>query len=207
LTEQATPPPLVGKRLSELLTLLRDVDSVELEMTVPDADRRPAVTSLEMDPLDAQIRQVWFFDTPDLALEQAGVVVRGRRIQGRGDDAVVTLRPAVPYELPDELRAGPGFVVEVDVPPGGYVCSGSLRARHSGSRVEEAVAGERAVHALSTEEQRGFHAEHSPPGIALDDLTPSGAQQTTTCEVHQCRMTSGVAWRTIERRGSAGART
>ena len=57
-----------------------------------------------MDPLEAQIRQVFFFDTPDLALDKAGVVVRARRIQGKGDDSVVKLRPVVPAELPAELR-------------------------------------------------------------------------------------------------------
>ena len=46
-----------------------------------------------MDALDAQIRQIFFFDTPDLALDAHGVVVRARRIQGKGDDAVVKLRP------------------------------------------------------------------------------------------------------------------
>jgi hypothetical protein len=35
---------------------------------VPDADRRSAVAALAMDPLEAQIRQVAFFDPPDLAL-------------------------------------------------------------------------------------------------------------------------------------------
>ena len=53
-----------------------------------------------MDPLEAQIRQVFFFDTPDLALDKPGVVVRARRIQGKGDDSVVKLRPVVPVELP-----------------------------------------------------------------------------------------------------------
>ena len=37
-------------------------------MTVPDSYRRQAVAALGVDPLDAQIRQVYFFDTPDLAL-------------------------------------------------------------------------------------------------------------------------------------------
>jgi hypothetical protein len=32
-----------------------------------------------MDALDAQIRQVLFFGTPDLALNRVGVVVRARR--------------------------------------------------------------------------------------------------------------------------------
>ena len=94
MTDTDTHPPLVDDRLAELLALIREVDSVELKLTVPDSQRRSVVEALEMDPLDAQIRQVWFFDTPDLALEGAGVVVRGRRVQGRGDDSVVKLRPS-----------------------------------------------------------------------------------------------------------------
>ena len=55
--------------------------------------------ALGIDPLDAQIRQVFFFDTPDLGLDKAGLVVRARRTQGKGDDSVVKLRPVVPSEL------------------------------------------------------------------------------------------------------------
>ena len=57
-----------------------------------------------MDPLEAQIRLVFFFDTPDLTLNENGVVVRARRVQGRGDDSVVKLRPVVPSELPADVR-------------------------------------------------------------------------------------------------------
>ena len=49
-----------------------------------------------MDPLQAEIRQVFFFDTPELTLQEHGVVVRGRRTQRKGDDTVVKLRPVVP---------------------------------------------------------------------------------------------------------------
>ena len=62
-----------------------------------------------MDALDSQIRQVYFFDTPDLSLSTNGVVVRGRRVQGRGDDTVVKLRPVTPSELPGRLRKLPEF--------------------------------------------------------------------------------------------------
>ncbi len=55
-----------------------------------------------MDPLDAQVRQIVFFDTLDLDLDNAGVVVRARRVQGKGDDSVVKLRPVVPDDLPVE---------------------------------------------------------------------------------------------------------
>ena len=123
------PPRLTDEQLGELLDLIRDADSVELKLTVPDVGLRSAVQALQLDPLEAQIRQVFFFDTPDLDLNQKGVVVRARRIQGKGNDSVVKLRPVVPDELPDELRKSPNFVVEVDAMPGGYVCSGSMKGK------------------------------------------------------------------------------
>ena len=98
---------LSPEQLSEVLGLLKGADSVELKLSVPDADRRSTVAALAMDPLDAQIRQVVFFDTPDLLLNQHGVVVRGRRVQGREGDCVIKLRPVVPDELPAPLRKDP----------------------------------------------------------------------------------------------------
>ena len=42
---------------------------------------------------------MFFFDTPDLRLNKRGVVMRARRVQGRGDVTVVKLPPIVPGEL------------------------------------------------------------------------------------------------------------
>jgi hypothetical protein len=165
---------LIGDKLAEVIGLLSEVDSVELKVTVPDSVRRSSVKALELDPLEGQLRQVWFFDTPELALERAGVVVRARRTQGKPDDSVVKLRPVVPSELPAELRASPQFKTEIDMLPGGFVCSGSLRADLKGSRVREALAGQRPIKDLWTKEQRRFYKEHAPAGIAIEDLTPLG---------------------------------
>src|SRR5688500_2753024 len=121
--------PLLSSELEEMLRLIGDADSVELKLTVPDEDRQSAVAALGIDPLDARLRQVFFFDTPDLALDGAGVVVRARRTQGAPDDNVVKLRPVVPKELPDELRARRDFVVEVDAMPGSFVCSASFKGQ------------------------------------------------------------------------------
>jgi hypothetical protein len=99
--------PIMDDRLQEMLGLIADADSVELKLTVPESNQRSAVRSLGMDPLEAQIRQVFFFDTPDLALDKAGVVVRGRRVQGRGDDTVVMLRPSCPTSCPRRCAPRP----------------------------------------------------------------------------------------------------
>jgi hypothetical protein len=160
--------------LQQLLALAKDADSVELKLTVPDSERRATVTALAMDPLDAQIRQVDFFDTPDLGCNRRGVVVRARRVQRQGDDSVVKLRPVVPAELPDHLRRSRNLVVEVDAMPGGYVCSASLRGTLGDTDVQQVAAGRRAIHKLFSKEQRAFFAAHAPEGLGLDELTPLG---------------------------------
>jgi hypothetical protein len=167
-------PRLDDAAVAELLDLIRGADSVELKLTVPAHDQRSTVHALGMDPIEAQIRQVFFFDTPDLALDRAGVVVRARRVQGKGDDSVVKLRPVVPDELPAKLRRSPAFGVEVDAMPGGFVCSGSLKHALGVGPVKDAVAGERPVRKLFSKEQRAFFADHAPEGIALDDLAVLG---------------------------------
>ena len=163
---------LSDEQLGELITLLKDVDTVELKLTVPQADQRAVVTGLQVDPLEAQIRQVFFFDTPDLALNKAGVVLRARRVQQKGDDSVVKLRPVVPSSLSEVVRRSPGFGVEVDAMPGGFVCSASMKGAPTG--VREASFGQRPLRKLFSKEQREFYAAHAPEGIAIDDLSILG---------------------------------
>jgi hypothetical protein len=167
-------PRLSDEEVSRLLALIKDADSVELKLTVPEPDQRSTVTTLEMDPLDAQIRQVFFFDTPDLALNAHGLVVRARRVQAKGDDSVVKLRPIVPSELPGRVRRSPSFGIEVDAMPGGFVCSGSLKQALDPTAVKGVVSGKRAVRKLFSKEQRAFFDEHAPEGIGLDDLSILG---------------------------------
>ncbi len=173
MTESSTPT-LSNEQLSEVLRLIKGADSVELKLTVPDTDHGSAVTALEMDVLTAQIRQVVFFDTPDLTLNQNGVVVRGRRVQGRAGDTVVKLRPIDPADVPPKVRKDPGFGIEVDAMPGGFVCSGSMKATLDDYRVKETFAGSRPLSKLLTSEQRRFFADHAPEGVALDDLARLG---------------------------------
>jgi hypothetical protein len=165
---------LTDEQQVELMELIRGADSVELKLTVPDAGQRSAVHALDMDPLDAQIRQVFFFDTPDLTLNKAGVVVRARRVQGKGDDSVVKLRPVVPDDLPKKLRRSPGFGVEVDAMPGGFVCSGTMKQVVDTGGVKQAVTGGQALRKLFSKEQRAFFAEHAPEDVGIDDLAILG---------------------------------
>src|SRR3954452_20008296 len=169
-TRAPKAPAFTDDELLEMLALMGGSDSVELKLTVPEGHQRSALEALGLDPLEAQVRLVHFYDTPDLKLNKAGVVVRARRVQGRGDDTVVKLRPVVPSELPDDLREQPGFFVEVDAMPGKYVCSASLKGTARRATVREVAQGAKPIRKLFGKEQRAFYAEHAPAGIELDDL-------------------------------------
>jgi hypothetical protein len=103
--QSSEAPRLSDTQLAEVLALTKDADSVELKLTVPDPERRATVNALGIDVLDAQIRQIFFFSTPELVLNQR----RGTRAPGAGpgDDSVIKLRPVVPHELPRSARCTP----------------------------------------------------------------------------------------------------
>ncbi len=168
------PGALDGEELQELLALIKGADSVELKVTVPERDQRSTVRALGLDPLQAQIRQVFFLDTPELVLDQQGLVVRARRSQKKGDDSVVKLRPVVPSELSPSIRRAPTFGVEVDASPAGYVCSGSMKGTPTAGDVHQAVTGKKALRKLFSKDQRALFAANAPDGIGLDDLSILG---------------------------------
>ena len=165
---------LSDDELGRILALMKGADSDELKATVPTVDQRSAVDALGLDAIEAQIRQVFFFDTPDLALDAAGLVVRARRVQGGSGDSVVKLRPVEPTELPKRIRQSDAFTVEVDAMPGGFVCSGSMKGVVDAADVRDAVRGGRPVRKLFSKQQRAFYDEHAPDVLGLDDLTILG---------------------------------
>jgi len=174
MTPESSTPGLDTEQFAELMELVQGSKSVELKLTIPQESTRAAVEALGLDPLDGQIRLVTFFDTPDLALNKAGVVVRCRRIQGKGADSVVKLRPVVPADLPAELRALEMFGIEVDAMPGGFVCSASFKGVADAAVTKPVSFGKAPIHKVFNKEQRAFYKAHAPEGLELDDLSVLG---------------------------------
>ena len=172
--EVDTAPRLSDDQIINVMRLMKGADSVELKVSVPADSHQATIRGLELDPVEAQPRQVWFFDTPDLTLNQMGLVVRARRIQGGRGDTVIKLRPVDPDELPDELRTSGSVNVEVDVLPGGFVCSASFKGRSDGATIRAAVEGETPLRKVFSRDQRTFYQERAPAGLALDNLVPLG---------------------------------
>jgi len=174
-----TDPPALARVLSaeevlDILKLSKGANSIELKLSVPLMGHRATIKGIGLDPVEAQPRQAFFFDTPDLALNRAGVVVRARRIQGGDADTVIKLRPVDPSTLDPELRRSAAFKVEVDVMPGGFVCSASFKGVCSGQEVLDVTAGAMPLRKLFSREQRAFYDAHAPAGLTMDKLVVLG---------------------------------
>jgi hypothetical protein len=167
-------PTYDADRLGELLRILPDVDDIELKLTVPSADHRRVLLALGIDSLDAVVRQVAFVDTLDERLFAAGVVVRARRTQHKAGDLTIKLRPMLPADVPDGLRGKPGFKVEVDASPQGFICSCSLTAEVPDRRVRRLFADEALLGELLDDHQRALLLDRLPEGVALADLRVLG---------------------------------
>jgi hypothetical protein len=172
-------PPAPGRLLSaedlsKILKLVKEANSVELKLSVPATGHRATIKSIGLDPVEAQPRQAFFFDTPDLALNKAGVVVRARRIQGGKADTVIKLRPVDPSTIDADLRRSAAFKTEVDVMPGGFVCSGSFKGVCTGREVLDVTAGAAPLRSIFSKEQRAFFDANAPAGITMDKLVVLG---------------------------------
>jgi hypothetical protein len=174
MTPKDTAGGLDTEQFAELLELVKGSKSVELKLTIPQESTRDAVETLGLDPLEGEIRLVTFFDTPDLALNKAGVVARCRRIQGKGADSVIKLRPVVPDDLPAKLRGLDALGIEVDAMPGGFVCSASFKGVADADKTKLVSFGQAPVRKVFGKDQRAFYKAHAPEGLELDDLSVLG---------------------------------
>ena len=129
MATKTTPTRLNDEQLVSLMALAKDSDSVELKLTVPEdgaplGDQR----TLELDPLDVQIRQVFFFDTPDLSLEQARPSSSGRDgARASPTTPSSSFAPSSGRPAAADCASSPVYGVELDAMPGGFVCSASLK--------------------------------------------------------------------------------
>jgi len=165
---------LSPEQVGQVLELLKGANSIELKLSVPLASHRATIRAIGLDPVEAQPRQAFFFDTPDLALNRAGLVVRVRRTQGGTADTVIKLRPVDPATLDEELRKSASFKVEVDVMPGGFVCSASFKGVCPTNQARDVTSGLAPLSSLFSKEQRAFYKAHAPAGLSLDSLSVLG---------------------------------
>ena len=159
---------------ARLLDLVDQVDSIELKTSVADADRRSAVAALDLDPLAADLVQVWFFDTPGLDLNAAGVIIRARRTRSprRHHGQAASGRARRAAGGPAGPSPGSGWRSTRCRPAS--CARRRLKRKLEPGTVREALLGGKPPRKLFSKSQRAFFEQFAPAGLSLDDVRPLG---------------------------------
>jgi hypothetical protein len=90
------------------------INAVEIKVTIRADQELRAEREMEVDEDTADVRLIYFYDTPDLDLFNAGVVMRARLVKGDADDSTVKFRPVEAASVPGDWRGMKGFKLEAD---------------------------------------------------------------------------------------------
>jgi hypothetical protein len=138
------------------------MDAVEIKVTVrPDQELR-AERAMEVDEDTADVRVVYFYDTPSLDLFEAGVVLRARLVKGEGDESTVKVRPKKIRDLREIVRRAEGwrgqsgFKLEADWVGDRQVFSASLTTLQRRDEIDEVAKGKRTIDKLFSKDQERF---------------------------------------------------
>ena len=155
-------PPVIG------------VSEVEIKVTLrPDEELR-GIRSLELDEDSAEIRVVYLYDTPDLDLYNAGVVLRARLVKGENDDSTIKIRPVDPALVPQGWTELPGFKLEADSTGDRIVCAASLTTVQKRNDIADVAKGSRPIHKLYSSDQERFLAHFYRQSVDFGKLRVLG---------------------------------
>jgi hypothetical protein len=153
---------------------LAAMDAIEIKVTIrPDQELR-AARAMEVDEDTAEVRVIYFYDTPHLDLFKAGVVLRARLVKGDDDDSTVKFRPVKADAIAEEWRQTEGFKLEADCVGNRLVCSASLTTRQQRTEIEEVSKGKRLIEKLFSAEQERFLGEFYPDKFDFKELRVMG---------------------------------
>jgi hypothetical protein len=144
---------------------------VEVKVTIAASDADRAVDALHL--RDATSREVWFYDTTDLSLFEAGVILRARRAGG-DSDATVKIRPARAKEITPLWKGTDGFKCEIDVTAAKSITSCSIKSPEDKDEIAAVGRGERDIDKLFDHKQEKFLEDHAPVAVHYGKLTPLG---------------------------------
>ena len=160
-------------------------NKVEIKITVAPNDEARAYESLEIGRRDAVRRDIYFFDSPDLALFKDGVILRARAIENDDHDSVVKLRPVDPETVGDDWKATDGFKLEADAVGDNVVISASLKVKQKKSAIEKVANGKLDMSELFSKRQKQFLAEFYDGPVEREDIVILGPVKTLRADVER----------------------
>jgi hypothetical protein len=151
-----TPTPDTSNERERAMAAM---DAVEIKVTIrPDQELR-AERTMELNEDTADVRVIYFYDTPALDLFNAGVALRARLVKGDDDDSTVKFRPVEAASISKDWKELKGFKLEADCVGDRLVCSASLTALQKRDEIEKVAKGKRPIDKLFSKDQERFLSE------------------------------------------------
>lgn len=144
------------------------VGTVEMKITARARDEDEVLEALEQAEIEPEAREVYFFDTPELTLFEAGIVLRARLVHDGADDSTVKLRPVDSKTIGERWKSDPHLEFEVDAVGDKYVSSAKLSADQEQGEIADVAEGKRRIRTLFSSKQEEFLGDHAPGGAAVD---------------------------------------
>jgi hypothetical protein len=135
---------------------------VEVKEMIAAGDVERAADALHLSPSKAERREVYFYDTADLELFDAGLILRTRKVIDGADDSTVKMRPLQANEVSKGWFDLEGFKCEIDQTAGKAIPSCSLTIRQDQGEIDEVAQGTRSVDKLYSSEQELFASSYCP---------------------------------------------
>ena len=155
-------------------TAMAAMDAVEIKLTIRSDQELLAERAMAVEEDEADLRLVYFFDTPDLDLLKAGVVLRARLVKGDADNSTVKFRPVEAACVPEDWQQLDGFKLEADWVGDHEVCSASLTALQERDEIDEVAEGKRAIGKLFSKDQERFLSEFYKGPVGFGQLRVMG---------------------------------
>lgn len=155
-------------------TDIATMDAVEIKITIRPDQELLVERAMEVSEDTADVRLVYFYDTPDLDLFKAGVVLRARLVKADDDDSTVKFRSVEAASVSENWRQSKGFKLEADWVGDRVVCSASLTALQRRDEIDEVAGGKRAIGKLFCNEQEQFLSEFHKGPLDLNKLRVLG---------------------------------
>jgi hypothetical protein len=141
---------------SQQSTAFAGMDAIEIKVTIrPDQELR-AERAAHVDEDTAEVRVVYYYDTPELELFDGGLALRARLVKGDDDDSTVKFRPVDSADLSDEWRTLEGFKLEGDWVGDRAICSASLTCPQQRDEIDEVANLDRPIEKLFSRDQERF---------------------------------------------------
>jgi hypothetical protein len=154
--------------------LTAGAETIEIKATILQAHIRTALEHYGLTRINDELRLIYFFDTPDLVLQSAGIIARARRVIGDQHDSTIKFRPVQPESVARRWRKYRDFKIEVDASERGLVKSASLSMPVARGQIKRVVAGKKNIRSLFTEEQEDFLDEMANTRIDFRKIVTMG---------------------------------